>query len=369
MKILWFTENYPPNKGGMSRSCDRIINSLRNHHTVNIYHFTNKLNPFQTQANIGGSYTAVPVYEDASHTLNVLWAYISNQKNIQTDSVFVAYGSHLGLKGVPLIAKWLQIPYLLCLRGNDFDTAIFSQKKQDLLYAIKNAAAVACVSSEKVVRIDRMQLNEKLFFTPNSIEAKSWKILEADRALAKNTREAFTKSQTTVIGLVGYLKQKKGIDFFIHTLLKSMLVQNLHLRIVGELEPEIEQKLIVSNLSYSVVVPISQSELMANYLSCDAIAIPSIYDGMPNVLFEAGVLGVPIIASNAGGLPDVLSENEAFLFEILSESSLLQCLQRFYETPTNELLQMTERLNDKINHQFTPEKEVKKYLEIFEQIH
>ncbi|MFS4491826.1 glycosyltransferase family 4 protein [Maribacter sp. 2308TA10-17] len=369
MNILWFTENFPPNKGGMARSCDRIVSNLRKHHQVDVYHFTNKIKPFISQANIGGSYTAVPVYEDASHTLNVLWSYISAQKQYSKTTVFVAYGSHLSLKGIPLYAKWLKLPYLLCLRGNDFDTAIFSNKKPDLLYAIKNAEAVACVSSEKVERIKNMDLNDKLFFTPNSIDASSWEILDADLSLAKDTRTGFTVTKTTVIGLVGYLKQKKGVDFFITTLLKSELSTNMHLRIVGELEPEIENKLQEWNLSYSVVVPESQSELMANYLSCDAIAIPSIYDGMPNVLFEAGILGVPILASKAGGLPDVLDDTNAFLFDPLSEESLLACISQFYRATDENLHEASKRLKTKLMQEFTPEKEVKNYLKIFKQIH
>lgn len=369
MRILWFTENYPPNKGGMSRSCDRIIDSLRKHHIVDIFHLTNKLKPFQSQANIGGNYTSVPVYEDTSHTLNELWAYLSGQELDLKNTVFVAYGSHLSLKGVPLFAKWLDLPYVLCLRGNDFDTAIFSAKKQDLLYAIKNAAAVACVSSEKVDRIKRMQLNDQIFFTPNAIQADSWTILASDRTLSKNIKADFNTTNATVIGLVGYLKQKKGINFFIDTLLKSTLSTNVHIRIVGELEPEIKYKLSQSKLSYSVVVPESQSELMANYLSCDAIAIPSIYDGMPNVLFEAGILEVPILASKAGGIPNVLDQTTAFMFDVLSEESLLQSIANFSSTSSEELKKQSQRLKLKITQEFTPKSEVENYLEILKQIH
>jgi len=369
MKILWFTENYPPNKGGMSRSCDRIVFNLRKHYTVDVFHFTNKSKPFQTQANIGGSYIPVPVFEDSAHTLNVLWAFLSGQEQPFKKALLVAYGSHLSLKGIPLFAKWLGTPYLLCLRGNDFDTTIFSPKKQDLLYAITNAAAIACVTSEKADRIRSMQLNHKLFFTPNAIAAASWNILKADVAFAKEIKAGYSESKLTIIGLVGYLKQKKGIDFFISALLKSVFSTNVHLRVVGELEPEIEQQLLQNKLSYSIVVPDSQSELMANYLSCDAIAIPSIYDGMPNVMFEAGILGVPIIASNAGGMPDVLNDSNAFLFEVLSEASLLACLERFNQMKRDEVEVVSQRLKRKIKLEFTPEKEVKNYLNIIKQLH
>jgi hypothetical protein len=28
-RVLWITQNYPPSKGGMSESCDRIVYNLR----------------------------------------------------------------------------------------------------------------------------------------------------------------------------------------------------------------------------------------------------------------------------------------------------------------------------------------------------
>ena len=369
MKILWFTENYPPNKGGMSRSCDRIIRSLRKHYTVAIYHFTNKQKPFVTQANIGGSYTTVPVFEDSSHTLNVLWAHLQEDTEKFKDAVFVAYGSHLALKGVPLFATWTAVPYLLCLRGNDFDTAIFSNKKQDLLYALSKAAAIACVSTEKVSRIQQMKLNSKVFFTPNAIDSDSWSVLAADLSLAKTVRTNMATLNSKVVGLVGYLKPKKGLDFFVATLLKSVLSTNIHLRIVGEITPEVEEKLNNLQVPYSVFVPESRSELIANYLSCDTIAIPSIYDGMPNVLFEAGMLGVPIIAANAGGIPDVLDADTAFMFQVLSEASLLECIARFKSATTEERTALSMRLQQKIMKEYTPDKEVQNYLDIFKQLH
>jgi len=198
MVISWFTENYPPNKGGMSRSCDRIIANIRQHHTVHIYHFTNKLKAFTTKAQVNGTYTSIPIFEDSSHTLNVLWAFIRDKPSILESNVLVGYGSHLCLKGIPLVSKWLQKPVLTCLRGNDFDTAIFSNKKQDLLYAIENASAIACVTKEKLARIKHMKLNKNVFYTPNSIHLENWKILQADEKLTTDYKNTIDIQESTI---------------------------------------------------------------------------------------------------------------------------------------------------------------------------
>lgn len=368
MNILWFTENYPPNKGGMARSCDRIIYNLRKHHTVDIYHFTNKNAPFFEEANVGGSYTPVPFFLDSSHTLNNLWAFLKSQDKINNSTVLVAFGSHLCIKGLPLIAKWLGKPLLTCFRGNDFDAAVFSSKKQDLLYAIEHSKAIACVTKEKVARITSMGLNENVYFTPNAIHLPDWKILKSDIELAETYRKKIVTNTTVVIGLIGYLKQKKGIDFFINCLVKSPLLNKVHLRIVGEIAPVLESRLQELKIPYSITVPSSKSELIANYLLCNAIAIPSIYDGMPNVVLEAGALNIPIIASNAGGLNDVLEEDNCFLFNVLSESGLINALTNFEIANKEEINMKCHNLASKINKQFTTRNEINEYLTILNNI-
>ncbi|WP_040281761.1 glycosyltransferase family 4 protein [Psychroserpens damuponensis] len=369
MTITWFTENYPPNKGGMSRSCDRIITNLRKHHTIHIYHFTNKCNAFSTKTHENGSYTAVPVFEDSSHTLNMLWAFIKDKIHVKNSDLYVGFGSHLNIKGITLISKWLQKPIVICFRGNDFDTAIFSQKKQDLLYSIENASAIACVTKEKVNRIKSMHLNPHVFFTPNAIHFENWQILKADITLSNRYKTELQLTKTTkVIGLVGFLKQKKGIDFFINSLRKSQLLNTVHLHIVGELELHIEDMLQLYDISYSKVIPESKSELIAHYLVCDAVAIPSIYDGMPNVIFEAAALNIPVIASRAGGIPDILNQHNAFLFDVLSETSLLQALSAFDQADNENLESKIKQLKLTLQNEFSTSHETQHYLDIFNHI-
>lgn len=49
-------------------------------------------------------------------------------------------------------------------------------------------------------------------------------------------------------------------------------------------------------------------------MSCDLLVVPSLADSCPNTVMEALFVGVPVIGSNAGGIPDILRNDDA-LFE------------------------------------------------------
>ncbi|MEM6831416.1 MAG: hypothetical protein AAF551_12965, partial [Bacteroidota bacterium] len=79
IRILWLTENYPPQRGGMAQSCDRIINGLRKvGYVIEIIHFTSQPSRKERKTQKMGGYTSVGFVESESHTLNMTWHYIKD---------------------------------------------------------------------------------------------------------------------------------------------------------------------------------------------------------------------------------------------------------------------------------------------------
>jgi glycosyltransferase involved in cell wall biosynthesis len=67
---------------------------------------------------------------------------------------------------------------------------------------------------------------------------------------------------------------------------------------------------------------------------CDLLCLPSYTEGRPNVVVEAMASGLPVIATNVGGIPDLVREDEtALLHEPGDVAALRNCLNILAEKP------------------------------------
>jgi glycogen(starch) synthase len=365
-RILWLTENYPPQRGGMAQSCDRIVDGLRkNGYQIDVLHFCNRGQAFQTVQQVQGSYTSLPVDESESHTLNVAWNFIQHQ----SAKALVCFGGYLPVLAAPVFSKWLSLPLITLLRGNDFDSAIFTPRKRDLLRdAILASQHVCVVSSDKVEKIEKLFPGPTISYIPNGIDVSPWHATPSEKDFAKEWKSKNSNGKVC-IGIFGQLKAKKGVDFFVKSLAGLSLKAQAHLLLVGELSEEVLDLVSQSTISYAHYPFMDRYELIKYYLCCDAIAIPSHYDGMPNVLLEAGALGIPVIASRTGGMLDVLAGTETnLLFDPGHTESCKTAISLVFNATSEQRKAWGDKVKREIENNFNHSLETKRYEKVIDDI-
>jgi L-malate glycosyltransferase len=88
-------------------------------------------------------------------------------------------------------------------------------------------------------------------------------------------------------------------------------IKNVKLILVGdgELRKTIEKKVAQNGLSDAVEFTGNIQNVAEKLRSADAFVLPSRYEGLPLTILEAMASGLPIIATNVGGVPDIVKDN------------------------------------------------------------
>jgi len=115
---------------------------------------------------------------------------------------------------------------------------------------------------------------------------------------------------------VGRLTHEKGLKYLIQAV--PILIDrgfNVKISLCGD-GPECKklQRLsrdlgCESNIEFLGFIPWGK-ELDKIYLQHDIFVLPSVSEGIPKVLLEAMAKGLPIIATNVGGIPDIIKDTE-----------------------------------------------------------
>ncbi len=358
----------------MAESCDRIVANLRaSGVTIDLLHFARHLHAPRIETRQGGRHIAFPLGDDPEHGLNGVWNLLEADPLSAEYTHVVAFGGVMPLLAGPLFAAWLGAALVTLFRGNDFDTGIFSSRRSDIVrFAIECSACVCAVSREKERRIAALYPDVRTVWIPNGIDGAEWEALPSDRARADAWRAEHVEPGRRVLGMIGQIKLKKGGPFLIDALLTSGHADRFHLLFVGDVDAATSTMLATHRDALHVTHhPFADRyELVARYLACDIVVIPSFYDGLPNVLLESAALAVPFIASTAGGMGDLLQDGRhGYLFHPGDSHGFRAAIARAASASREELRAMGEACAALVHTEYTATRETAAYHDLLASIH
>jgi glycosyltransferase involved in cell wall biosynthesis len=126
--------------------------------------------------------------------------------------------------------------------------------------------------------------------------------------------EAHVTPKEPIIGVVGRLSPEKGVEVALRVFeLVRRRVPSAQLYVVGE-GPErvaLEEDARRLGLGDSVVWLGYQEDLKRLYSRMSVFLLPSRSEGLPNVVLEAMALGLPVVATAVGGVPEVVTDGRS----------------------------------------------------------
>ena len=115
-----------------------------------------------------------------------------------------------------------------------------------------------------------------------------------------------------LIASVGLLIPRKGHDLLIAAMAK---LPDAYLLIAGQGPDEEKLKALAESLGVAdrveLVGSVPHEKLPALYSAADMLVLATSREGWPNVLLEAMACGAPVVATNIGGIPEIITRPEA----------------------------------------------------------
>lgn len=368
VRPLLLTENYPPDRGGMAESCDRIVRGLRGRGVkVDVVHFDRRAAKTEFRTNECGSHLRWRVEVNAAHAINTLWNRLRGTFDLDASTHVVAFGGALPIAAAPMYAALMRRPLITLLRGSEFDAGLFDTRRRQFLdEALRRSVAICTVTSEQEEKVNALYEGARVHLISNGIDFDLWQPTKADRERAASTRGEFAGRR--VIGFFGDLKAKKGVPFFLDVMRRGFADQ-FHVLLVGEVDEELSAYLAAHpEIATTRLPPRDRFELMPLYLACDFVALPSHYDGFPNVLIEAAALGVPLIASAVGGMRDILVDGDSGLvFDPGDEHDCRRAIAAAAKADESTLHRLSERAIATVRQRCNTADETAGYLRVLEE--
>jgi phosphatidylinositol alpha-1,6-mannosyltransferase len=311
MRVAILSDRFPPDPGGLARATDRIALGLADlGHDVEVIALSTAGRPGELSAEERGGVSVLRLgslrhEQDSSAGLLDLLA-----KRHAESPFDVVHGFYLTRSGflAAYAGGYLEIPSVASARGNDLDRSLLDPGRAAfVLRALDLATAVTAVSLDLARKASALAPHAQVEVVGNAVDVRGFSPLRRSAALARS----LGIQGRAVVGFTGELRQKKGVVVLMEALAELARERPLSLLAVGGVRADDAGLFALLQRKHPGVhvalVPYrGATELPPLYALMDVFVHPSLRDGMPNALLEAMACGRPVVASGAGGIPDVV---------------------------------------------------------------
>ncbi|VAW92789.1 hypothetical protein MNBD_GAMMA23-358 [hydrothermal vent metagenome] len=262
---------------------------------------------------------------EGSRSVKDIWAFTRSVSKYPLDVLFF-----------PAVYSWfpapLRLPMVVTLHdaiAEHFPDLIFPDKKGRLLWSLK--MKLARWQASRIMTVSeaaKKEIVEYLHIKPDVIDVVSEAadprfkpMLDVDERLAARKR-ASLPGEVRLIVYVGGLAPHKNIPGLLNGLSQAVErggIDDVHLALVGDLDgdgfhshyeelKEIVQadSRLIDRVHFTGFV--SDDDLVTLYSDSLAVTLPSFSEGFGLPAIEAMACGVPVLASSAGSIPEVVGD-------------------------------------------------------------
>ena len=281
-------------------------------------HFITYANPIRLETEISGVYyhevkvASYPLFQHQPYTLALASRMSEVANKHELDLLHVHYAiphSVSALLAKKILSASVSLPVVTTLHGTDITLVGIEQAYFPITrYAINSSDGITAISKYLAQNTKKVfNIRRPIKVIPNFVNYNLYK--------PENERESKRASQKTLIHISNFRSVKRATDC-VRILCEVRRQFPARLLMVGDGPEQPCAQELAMELGVSHAVEFVGKQLHVNQLlsSADVFLLPSELEGFGLVALEAMACGVPVVATNTGGLPELItSGSDGFL--------------------------------------------------------
>ncbi|MGA9800303.1 MAG: glycosyltransferase family 4 protein [Terriglobales bacterium] len=257
--------------------------------------------------------------------------------------------------------------------STDFRSPIYNSLDRWSLQAPDRIVTVSLATKEQLLRHGVPR--ERITVVHNAVQGQLRQPIQSDASALRQKKIAVGVSpDEKLILCVGRLSQEKAqidlVSAMVH-LRKTRPDLAVRVMIVGD-GPErerIQQAILSAGVGESIILTGHLKDVTPYYEAADVLAIPSLSEGSPNALLEAMAFGVPVVATEVGGIPEIVTNGKtALLVPARDPAAMAGALERLISDPA-AAASVAAQARKKVETEYSPEWRAKTLISIYDDVY
>ncbi|MFC2104849.1 glycosyltransferase family 4 protein [Bacteroidota bacterium] len=256
-------------------------------------------------------------------------------------------------------------PFLKYPQKKDLSYRVWNRKKK--IYKNSKINVVTCSNWLKhVVKESTLLKGNNIISIQNPINTDFYK--PADKYESKRNLGISTKKKLILFGAMNTNDKRKGSQYLIDSLKNisennPVCIDKVALVIFGKNKTPFYTDFETFHLNFIS----NQEDIINIYNACDVFVTPSIEDNLPNTIVEAHACGLPVVAFNATGMPEMIShkKNGYLATYKSSEDFAAGIIWTLFESDYNSL---SNDARKKAVEFYSPDISANKYIELYKSL-
>lgn len=354
MKIAVITQNFPvrekPYQGHsvyqtvlrMSKLADVRVYSPHPHYVLSLHPRSRgwrRTDPTYSPSGVHTCYVNYPAIAGITRPINgyVCAYYLEPILRRDKPDVILNYWIYPDGFAAVQLGRRFRIPVLVKAIGSDLNQPLDFISRRLTLRTLREADLVLTVSEHLRRTVIRMDVpTERVRAVPNGCDTSVFHRGEPDLA----RRELGIEESASLVLYVGRLDLAKGLDELVRATAQiASQAPTLQLVLVGDGPARAQLEFLAMELGIAELVrfvgPCPSSEVARWMRAANVFALPSYCEGCPNVVLEALSCGLPVVATDVGGIPELVDEKCGILVHpqdpVALANALSIALNRFWD--------------------------------------